>query len=383
MIVRRRPRAGTQMAPEAPTTVVVVGPLPPPLNGAALIHHRVLLLVQGWCDAVITVDTTVRETRRGLRYHGRRLRLHVTAAAELIRLGRAGTLAAMYLTGAGGLAIWYHAVLVLTCRFFGFPVVYHHHSFAYLSRASSAMRTLSIGGADKVLHVVLCDGMRTALQTRYPSASRAAVCSNYAAVVAEGNEVPAAGDGAVESDRVPVVLGHLSNLCFDKGLDVVIDVSKRAVAAGYEAALSLAGPPADEAAASAVEAAVNDTASRVTYQGALQRHQVRGFLSDIDIFLFPSRYRNEAEPLVVLEAILAGTPVLVTDAGCLASLFQGTPWMAPRSEDFYPVLRNFLDQVQQHGDPAARRQYLREIAAVQQRLFASSDLDIVKKGLGL
>jgi glycosyltransferase involved in cell wall biosynthesis len=46
------------------------------------------------------------------------------------------------------------------------------------------------------------------------------------------------------------------------------------------------------------------------------------FLAQVDVFLFPSRYRHEAQPLVILEAQAAGARVVATNVGCVSSMLR-------------------------------------------------------------
>jgi glycosyltransferase involved in cell wall biosynthesis len=73
-----------------------------------------------------------------------------------------------------------------------------------------------------------------------------------------------------------------------------------------------------------IEAAVTRYGSRVTYAGPLSVSEVPGFLAGLDLFLFPSRYRHEAEPLVVLEAAREGVPTLAYPVGGLPEVLAAT-----------------------------------------------------------
>ncbi len=54
--------------------------------------------------------------------------------------------------------------------------------------------------------------------------------------------------------------------------------------------------------------------------GLLDGDGVTAFLGDADLVLFPSVYANEAQPNVIIEALMSGVPVLTTPRGCSADL---------------------------------------------------------------
>jgi len=70
--------------------------------------------------------------------------------------------------------------------------------------------------------------------------------------------------------------------------------------------------------------------------GAGSQERVRrSFSGDIDVFLFPSRYKNESYGLVAWEAMLRGVPVIAFRAGCLTQAAAGgANLILEHSEDF-------------------------------------------------
>jgi Glycosyltransferase len=109
---------------------------------------------------------------------------------------------------------------------------------------------------------------------------------------------------------------HLSNLRIDKGLGRAIESLRAAVHAGLDVELLLGGPLAGQDEATLLQEGTREFGSRIRHVGALATEDVPAFLAGADLFLFPSLYRNEAEPLVVLEAMAAGVPVLMYAVGC-------------------------------------------------------------------
>jgi glycosyltransferase involved in cell wall biosynthesis len=73
-------------------------------------------------------------------------------------------------------------------------------------------------------------------------------------------------------------------------------------------------------------------------------------MGEIDVFVFPTRYRNEAEPLVVLEALSHGCPVISYARGCIAELLGCDGGLAiPVGEDFVRHTLGILEAWRSEG----------------------------------
>ena len=336
-------RPGGATPPSPRHGALVIGPLPPPAHGASVVTAAVTgrLSAAGGC---VTVDTAVPGAGPG--YHARRAARHARAALAVLRHRRD---ARVYLTGVGGHAVLYQVGIIAVCRAAGVRAVYHHHSYAYLTRRSRAMAALVRVGGPAVHHVTLSAGMADLLRRRYPRAVAGSVCSNVHFLPSPGGD-PAGHPPSVSGPPAPLRLGHLGNLTLDKGLGRVVDAFRSVRAAGIPAELHLAGPVADDAAGAVLRAALAELPD-VEHRGALARDEVPAFMRSIDVFLFPSTYRNEAQPLVVLEALLEGVPVLALPVGCLADLRDADGRPLPDAATFTPAVVE-LARRRAAGDPA-------------------------------
>ena len=73
-------------------------------------------------------------------------------------------------------------------------------------------------------------------------------------------------------------------------------------------------------------------------------------MSSLDLFLFPSRYDNEAEPLVVLEAQAACVPVVSTDRGCIRSMASARDIVIEEIGSFSDVVGTTVQSMFNHGN---------------------------------
>ena len=69
-------------------------------------------------------------------------------------------------------------------------------------------------------------------------------------------------------------------------------------------------------------------ASDVEYVGPVYGGQKEQFYRQLDVFLFPTNYANEAEPLVIYEAMRQGVHVIACDRGSIAEMLRNGAGLA-------------------------------------------------------
>lgn len=347
-------------------TVVVAGPLPPPVTGAAVVTAAMRSALDATAARTVILDSNDNAPSivRVLR-----LVRDVTRLAVLVAGGRRP---ALYVGGAGGELLWHQALLVALARLGGGPVVFHHHNTGPLTVRSPALRAVVRAGGSRALHVLLGPRMESELAL-LPRADRLrrTICSNA------GQMLPAAPPPACHrcraSARPPgrLVLGHLSNLSTAKGLPTVVQTLTAARAAGLDVELRLAGPPGDADAEALVRAAIREHGDRIRWVGALASSEVPAFLDDLDLFLFPSRYRLEAEPLVLLEAARAGVPVVAFPVGDVASLVDPPGRVVELGAPYVPAALEVARSLIACGPEAHEQQRERLRAGFERRRTAA------------
>lgn len=329
-----RPRWVSRVAPSVPK-VFVVGPYPPPVNGASRIGSIVVTELRKRDVSVRVLDMS---PAAGVIWHASRVFKHGKAVLQLLLHARRGSV--LYQTGAGGRGIWYQVVLAFVARLLGLGQVFHHHSYAYLNSPSTAMKALTRTGGGRMKHVALSDGMARRIKSLY-GAERVLVLSNATLLDAPGPQV--------RRRREMLWVGHLSNLSIEKGVLFVLRAVSEMRRIGLQVTLRLAGPATD---AFIVECILKHMSEHPEdeWLGSLDPADVPAYMQSLDCFLFPSQYINEALPLVVLEALREGTPVVATAVGCLPELLESAGWLAPADPEV------FARRVQEVlGDHASRQ----------------------------
>jgi glycosyltransferase involved in cell wall biosynthesis len=305
-------------------TVVVIGALPPPVHGASLVN-RLMTDELGRVACVRVADVSPDTLKRSVRYHLERARRMAAAAGTLLSQALRGD-RRLYFCIAGGSGVYYDVALAALARLLRYRIFIHHHSFTYVNRRDWRSALLfALCGRDAV-HICLCPTMAQRLKARYSAIGRQAIFSN-AALMPPGVAREVKEDG-------PLMLGHLGNLTLEKGLDTVISVFRRLRGAGVPVRLALAGPAKGSGEISLIDDARRDFPEDVVYRGPLYGAQKDAFFRDIDAFLFPSRYANEAQPLVLFEAMAAGVPVVATCRGCIGDDVPAEAGLVSAEEDY-------------------------------------------------
>lgn len=290
-------------------SVVVVGAFPPPVHGSAVSIAMVAEQLNGRCD-LTTLDTSPGTLRRSVGYHVIRLSRYLRSCAVLIRRLRVPN-GRLYITVDAGLGIYYSIGLVALGRLLGYSVFIHHHSFAYIDKPTGRMALLARVAGPSSTHIFLCREMERRYRSHYPSATRALRVSNAWHIDPVAAPPP--------RHAGPLKLGHLSNLGPEKGLIDVLQTLRELLARGCKAQLVLAGPASSPETEETISAAQREFGESLDYRGAVYEGDKDRFYGDIDVFLFPTRYANEAQPYVVFEAMAFGVPSLAFSRGCLAN----------------------------------------------------------------
>lgn len=333
--------------------IVFVGPLPPPVHGFSSACEVML----NRCRMLAPTEVFDRAPRQsGLRgWLSQALK-----PAGYFRRGRRPPDTVLYLALSGGLGQLIDGLYVLVARLLSHGIFVHHHSFAYIDRPTWLNRAL-FGLLRKATHIVLSAGMGQRLQQLYRvDRSRVRVVSNAAlfpsVVVVDAQS--GAGPG-------PLRIGFLSNITFEKGIVEFFEVMRLLHARGVAYQARIAGP---------VCAAVRprfdrllSEAAHIEYLGAIYGDAKEQFYRQLDVLLFPTRYINEAEPLVIHEALREGVFTIACDRGAIAELLGNGAGLALSEGEFVETAAGWLTQA--GSEPAklteARRACRRQAASIQ------------------
>lgn len=305
-------------------TFLLIGHFPPPVHGMAVAMDALgdLLATQG---PVVRLRTVPRHLVPRNFYHISRV-VRVSSALVSLALIRRRSSVALFSVDAGrGMA--YTIILGLAARCLRFSLSFDHHSYAYISEPSKSMAMLVSVAGKSAIHIFKCELARNEFKRIYTSAASTRVISGAYAL---GNPAHVAVRKTIPGHSL--TLGHLSNLSMEKGLEDVVRFGKEAMRHGLASKVILAGRVTSARERALVNFAV--AGGYAEYRGPLSSDEKEAFFRDVDVFLFPSRYRNELAPAVVWEALLRGVPVIAYRAGCLTqdAVGPGSLVIEPRAD---------------------------------------------------
>ena len=325
---RRSPENDTAVGSQRSNQIVLMlASLPPPVVGATLVTKTVSskLLRQGevriydWMPSS-TMPKWCQQMLKSFRVF---LALFWIAGWKL-----RGKPIVLYTVANGGPGMLLNILTIAVSRALKIRTVLHHHTAMYLQSRDWRMTWIDrLLGPDGV-HVVLGPEMKDGLRELYDTELGIVVLPNGFMV----DDVK--DDQAVSLRDCSEVLhlGHISNLRISKGLDRVFDIFEKLLSMGCDVRLTLAGPLAEVGARRLLDSMQRTHGERIEYLGPVYDEEKDAFYRNIDVLLHPTR--DDAQPLVVLEAMSYSKPVFATDVGAVGSMVADREWLIQQKPDY-------------------------------------------------
>lgn len=234
----------------------------------------------------------------------------------------------IYIGLSGGYGQFYDFLFILIGRLFRRKIFIHHHSYQYLTKYSLLTKCLVYVAGVSSVHIVACQKMKADLYKFYPDASNIEVISGIFSV--EAKKTPIFFKKAINR------IGFVSNLSVDKGVFEFLKVANLSNSHNLPFQFILAGPYQD----AAIEKLVSCELKKIKntdYIGPIYGDDKYFFYENIDVFLFPTKYINESEGLVIHEAMSRGVPVVAYARGCIENI------VVPSVGYSIPANDNFLE----------------------------------------
>lgn len=314
--------------------ILVAGHFPPPVNGLSYITAEISKLFSVTHD-VVAIDIAPHVDTNVLPCCVQRLLSTLKGVAKIVSymnvVGRC-----FYMTCDSGLGRIYNIILVLFARLLRYPIYIHYHSFNFIYKYSLLQHCLLRIIGNNSTHIFLCPAMAARFSEQYHRTLNAYILSNSAFV-----DVRISCISEWTQER-PLTIGLLSNLNDDKGLSIFLVLLKRAVAEGMNLRGLLAGPPLNATDRINIDTAVNELGEKLRYLGPVYGIAKASFFQAIDVFVFPTCYKNEAQPTVIFEAMSYGVPIVTYERGCIKDQVNMAGVVLAQGEGFIQATLDWL-----------------------------------------
>jgi glycosyltransferase involved in cell wall biosynthesis len=306
--------------------MIFIGPFPKPVHGQSLATQSMFefFLQVGFALKKVDVSAT------GLK----KILVHLYACIVILFSERTS----VYISLNSNKGLVLNLLLVIAARLKNSKLYLHYHAYDHIRRQSKVLYWLTKLAGKNACHIVLGETMARDLRKCTDFELDTCIVNNSKLIKL---------NSAVEKQRDQFIsIGHLSNLTKEKGLTDSIDTAIY-LKDFFPVKLYLAGPATFEYVQEEIGRAKGALGENLKYLGPVYGEDKDNFYSEIDYFIFPSQYKNEAEPLVVLEALSAGVPVIASRIGCIADDIGSTGGISLSvDESFKSNVKDYLSHVE-------------------------------------
>jgi len=332
--------------------------LPPPVHGQSLVNQA---LARDFAASVpgFTHHDISPGTASGLRYHLNRLG-RVLRTSGPLALGRETT---VFFSSESGFGALYLLLLFSIVRLRGKRTYLHHQVYSYINQSSWLHDKLIQITGEHCTHILLSPQMAEDFKDRFGEERRCATLHNAIFIDSELR----AGHGERQGDPNALRVGFLGRLEASKGFDDFLTLVEH-LRDDPRLHFVVGGDPDSSAYRGEIERLQTALGPRLDLRGFVKGDTKVQFFRDIDVLVFPSKYRNEASPMVCYEALAMGVPVITTRVGAVADIVTDACGAvlepdADLQSQLVDRLRDYLDETGRlgtHQDAAAQRYRLLE-----------------------
>lgn len=286
---------------------VFVGPLPPPVTGQTRADLGMVTLLRSTISIRVIALATQRGTSRSF-VVGRSVKVLRYLRAMFAVLAARPSSMLLSLDRGGGQHL---QALVVVALFLskGCRLVAIHHTWDGTALSFSLRAAARIARVP-VTHLALCGAHRAKIiETNNIKPGDCLVLSNIVWMESElrGSQVmPASVVGRISM---------LSNLTEAKGVGMFLELAEYCSVNRPDLHFVLAGPVSEPHLVPIVNSHVEKGV--IEYLGSIDSEGRDRLLKSTSVFVLPTKYAAETEPLVILEALASGTPVVSTERGCI------------------------------------------------------------------
>ncbi|WP_415897576.1 glycosyltransferase family 4 protein [Neptuniibacter sp. QD57_21] len=285
-------------------SILIIGPFPDPLHGCSLANEVLKrgLLKREYAVEIIDMATSLSEDIGSFSF--KKAAYALKNYLSIYKVFRADII---YLTpGQSFLGIVKYSLFILAARMLGKEIVFHVHGnylWQEYEKSNGIKKKLIkflIGSSSK--GIVLSPSLEKNLSPFLPRSKIFSVF-NFAENYLHAPSI------TKKFDRLRVV--YLSNLMTEKGIFDLLEALRLLKSKGVYFEAKLAGG-IDPNIADRVFENIQELGCNVRYLGLVKGIEKKELLTWGNVFVFPTYYRSEGQPIALLEAMTTGNSIITT-----------------------------------------------------------------------
>jgi glycosyltransferase involved in cell wall biosynthesis len=299
--------------------ILLILPLPPPLHGASIVGKSILesnLINKNFTCQYINFNLSSHIYDIGKFSKFKFLKIFLTIFQILKKLFFLRPNLVYITLTASGIGFYKDSFFALIIKCFGFNIVYHFHNKGFIDQENKII--------DKILYNLLFNGSKVILLSnrlypdfrKYLSLDQVFFCPNGIDDTLLNN---LNSKNCKNNSKIKILF--LSNFIISKGIFILLEACAILKNKCIPFECIFVGGIGDINEEQFFEK-VNDLNlnNQIIYLGKKYYNEKIIIYNNADIFAFPSYYHNECFPLVLLEAMNFGLPIVTTDEGAIRDI---------------------------------------------------------------
>ncbi|UZD23052.1 glycosyltransferase family 4 protein [Algoriphagus halophytocola] len=294
--------------------------VPPPIHGASVMGKYIQdskVINESYQISYINLNTSTSVEEiggAGLRKYFRIIGLLFKVFIQLIRLRPHFT----YMTPtAGGMGFYKDWPLAMLCKLFSNRFIIHCHNKGVVNFQSNALDDWLYRRFFHKTDVILLAKELFSDVSKYVSKERLYICPNGIPDPEPNLKFKRLGK------TEPLKILFLSNLIREKGIFDLLHAIALIKNESIPIHCTIIGGEGDVSKQELLnEVSELNLDKEITYLGKKYGKEKHEIIQASDVFVFPTYYRKECFPLVILEAMAFGLPVITTDEGGIRSIIN-------------------------------------------------------------
>ena len=304
----------------------IIGTFPPPVHGLSLVNKAMKDEFVKVGLKPLVLDISSKSLNRTFINIFLRLLKSILAILKFFFYISINKPIYIYIGLSGGYGQIYDLFFITVGTLFKAKIFIHHHSFAYLNKTSILTKLIVYISRNSAVHIVLCETMGEKL-LQYNKNINIEILSNAVFLKSSNSHF-------FDINNKYLIIGFLSNISFEKGIKEYFEVLRKLINDGYLVNGIIAGPITNIQSKKYLHSNLEEL-KEICYLGKIEAKEKEGFLNKIDLLLMPTKYNNEAEPLVIHEAMSHGIAVIACDRGCISNIIPENTGVVIKNDEQY------------------------------------------------